>query len=77
MDALGYSAAKVREDLVDISYDGKAAAVGGVGADTPVAELQEVLGRPAFTLAIDLHLGPGRATVYSCNCTEEYVRINV
>lgn len=76
MDALGYSSAKVQEDLVDISYGGKAAAVGGLAAGTPLSELQQVLDQPSITLEVDLHLGDGQATVYSCNCTEEYVRIN-
>ena len=66
----------VREDLVDISYDGRPAAVNGVAAETALEELQEVVAREQFTIDIDLHLGDGSAVVYSCDCTEEYVRIN-
>jgi glutamate N-acetyltransferase/amino-acid N-acetyltransferase len=76
MDALGYSEAKVQEDQVDIRYDDLPAARNGVAADTPTDHLKRVLRQKAFTIGIDLHLGAGEAVVYTCNCTEEYVRIN-
>ena len=76
MDALGYSRAKVKEERTDIFYDGLPAVLGGVRAPTPEAELSAVLAKPEFSLDIDLHLGRGKAVVYTCDCTEEYVRIN-
>jgi glutamate N-acetyltransferase/amino-acid N-acetyltransferase len=77
MDALGYSRAKVDQDQVDIRYDGVPAALSGCATDTPLEELKGVLSQESFTLDIDLHLGEGEAVVYSCDCTEEYVRINM
>ncbi|MCX6997586.1 MAG: bifunctional glutamate N-acetyltransferase/amino-acid acetyltransferase ArgJ [Kiritimatiellaeota bacterium] len=76
MDALGYSAAKVAEERVDIGYDDLPAARGGVWAGTPLARLKRIQRRKAFTLNINLHLGAGAAVVYTCDCTEAYVRIN-
>lgn len=76
-DALGYSGAEVQEASVDIFYNEWPAALGGVTAGTPEKTLQDVVGSAAFTITVDLHLGIGSATVYSCDCTEEYVRINV
>jgi glutamate N-acetyltransferase/amino-acid N-acetyltransferase len=77
MDALGYSRARVEEDKVDISYDRLPAARGGLYAGTPMDDLKRVVRQKAFTLTIHLNLGPGEAVVYTCNCTEEYVRINM
>lgn len=77
MDALGYSAAKVVEEKVDIAYDGLQAVAGGTWAGkTTEAALRKVLAGKEFTLAIDLHLGRGAAEVFACDCTEAYVQIN-
>lgn len=77
MDALGYSKARVREDKVDIFYDDLCAAKGGLRTDTPEKALSRVLAKKEFRVTADLHLGKGEATVYTCDCTEEYVRINM
>jgi glutamate N-acetyltransferase/amino-acid N-acetyltransferase len=77
MDALGYSKARVEEDKVDIFYDQLPAAKGGLYAGTPIDELTRVVRQKAFTLTINLNLGSGETVVYTCNCTEEYVRINM
>ena len=77
MDALGYSDAKVDEGRVEIRYDDRLAAKKGVAANTSLGDLKRIHRQKAFTLDIDLHLGKGQAVVYTCNCTEEYVRINM
>ncbi len=77
MDALGYSAAIVDETRVDISYDGVPAARRGVSAGTDIERLKSIVRQKEFTVDIHLHLGRGEAVVYTCNCTEEYVRINM
>jgi glutamate N-acetyltransferase/amino-acid N-acetyltransferase len=77
MDAIGYSGVDVSEDRVDIAYDGVPAANAGVAVNGSAEALADVVAKDAFTLTVDLHLGKGRALVYTCNCTEEYVRINM
>lgn len=77
MDAIGYSKARVDENKVDIWYDEHHAVQDGLATDTPVAPLKAVIERPEFTIRINLNLGSGRAMVYTCEMTEEYVRINV
>lgn len=78
MDSLGYSKATVVEEKVDIAYDGVTAVRGGIRVDAVTeAALRKIIGRKEFTVSIDLHLGKGAAEVYACDCTEEYVRINV
>jgi glutamate N-acetyltransferase/amino-acid N-acetyltransferase len=77
VDAVGYSGAEVKEDLIDVSYDDVCAVKDGMAAPgASLRELEKVLARREFSLNIDLHLGDGTDTVYTCDCTEEYVRIN-
>jgi glutamate N-acetyltransferase/amino-acid N-acetyltransferase len=77
MDAIGYSYAQVQENKVDINYDDVPAVRNGMAAGTPEEELVAAVSKEAFTIHIDLNLGKGQAVVYTCNCTEDYVRINV
>ncbi len=76
MDAIGYSRAKVREDLVDIAYNGVFAARRGVATKVSLQKLRRSVKQPTFTLDIHLHLGHGRCTMYSCDLTEKYVELN-
>lgn len=76
MDSIGYSKAKVVEELVDIFYDETQAVAGGCLSGVAQDDLIKVVSQTDFAINIDLHLGAGIATVYTCNCTEEYVRIN-
>jgi glutamate N-acetyltransferase/amino-acid N-acetyltransferase len=77
MDAIGYSAAKVREELVEIYYDGVLAVRGGMQAPTPWARVKKIVNKKRFTITINLHLGAGEHTILTTDLTEEYVRINI
>jgi glutamate N-acetyltransferase/amino-acid N-acetyltransferase len=76
MDSIGYSKAKVTEELVDIFYDETQAVASGCRSEVPQEDLIKVVSQTDFAINIDLHLGSGASVVYTCNCTEEYVRIN-
>jgi len=76
MAAVGHSGAEVKEERVDICFDGVCAVKGGLASAEPRHRLEQVLAQPRFTLDIDLHLGSGTDTVYTCDCSEEYVKIN-
>ena len=77
IDAVGYSGAEVREDLVDIRYDGVFAVRGGRQApETTADDMRKIILKRSFSLTIDLHLGQGSDTVYTCDCSPEYVKIN-
>jgi glutamate N-acetyltransferase/amino-acid N-acetyltransferase len=76
MDALGYSGADLHEERVDVSYDGVPAVERGVAAPTSAERLNAIVSGTEFTVGIRLGLGDGEAVVYTCDCTEEYVRIN-
>ncbi len=76
MAALGYSGARVREEMVEIFYDGAVAVIGGQPSKTPMAKLKKIAAQPKFTITIHLHSGMGEYSILTTDLTEEYVRIN-
>jgi len=77
IDAAGYSGAALDQDRVDISYDELCAVRGGAAAPGMTkAALAEVLKRPRFTVDVNLNIGAHSCTVYTCDCSHEYVSIN-
>src|ERR1700741_1100858 len=65
MDAVGYSSAKVREEMIDIFFNGAIAAQHGMASGTPEETLKEVLRNKKFTVTIDLHLGSAEYKVFT------------
>jgi len=76
MDAVGYSGARIREELIDIYFDGVAAARHGVASSTPVEKLRRIAANPAFTITVDMHLGGAEYTVYTSDFSPEFVDFN-
>lgn len=82
MDALGYSAATVVENKVDIAYSrpGAKKLIYSLkrGQPTPVsfATLCQAVAEKEFDLHINLNLGRAGAVMYTCDLTEEYVDFN-
>jgi glutamate N-acetyltransferase/amino-acid N-acetyltransferase len=76
MDSIGYSKARIVEEQVDIFYDDVQAVAKGCQSGVLHEELVAAVSQTDFSINIYLNLGGGSATVYTCNCTEEYVRIN-
>ena len=77
IDAVGYSGARVKEERVNIAYDGISAVRGGMKAPNfALKDLERVLKQKSFVIDIDLHLGKGKDTVYTCDCSFDYVKIN-
>ena len=77
MDAIGYSTAKVREETVDIYYDGLIAVQNGTAAATPFSKLKEVVANQRFTITVDLHMGKADYTVFTTDLTTAYVEFNM
>jgi len=77
MDALGYSRAKVVEEIVDIAYDGITLVQGGLRTSVEVEKIKAIQRKELFTIRIDLHLGKGASHVYSCDCAHAYIDINI
>jgi glutamate N-acetyltransferase/amino-acid N-acetyltransferase len=74
--AVGYSRARIREELVDIHIGGKAACIGGLQAETPMEELRAIVAAPEFDITIHLNQGSAGYTMYSSDLSPEYVDFN-
>ena len=74
--AVGYSGARIREELIDIYFGGLLACKGGLVSKTPVSELENVVKQPKFAVTIDLNLGSANYDVYTTDLSEEYVDFN-
>lgn len=77
LDAAGYCGVRIREELVDIYYDGVAAVRGGTATETPKQQLMDVVRNKRFTVTVDLHQGRAFYTVYTTDLTEKYVELNL
>ncbi|MGH7391393.1 MAG: bifunctional glutamate N-acetyltransferase/amino-acid acetyltransferase ArgJ [Candidatus Rokuibacteriota bacterium] len=77
MMALGKSAAKVDQDRVAILFDDEALVERGTLREgARLDRIRETMGRMEYTITIDLGLGRGEDRVWTCDLSEEYVRIN-
>jgi glutamate N-acetyltransferase/amino-acid N-acetyltransferase len=74
--AVGYSGARVKEELVDIYFNGVLATQNGVAAKTDIDKLSGAVKEPEFTVGIDLNLGKGEFNVWSSDLSPEYVEFN-
>lgn len=74
--AVGYSRARIREELVDIHIGGKAACLGGLQADTPMEQLRDAVSHPEFEIVINLNQGDADYTMYSSDLSPEYIDFN-
>jgi glutamate N-acetyltransferase/amino-acid N-acetyltransferase len=76
MSSIGASEAKVKEELVEIYYDGVLAVANGKVSETPVTRLRKVARKPRFTITVHLRIGSGEYSVLTTDLTEEYVTLN-
>ncbi len=83
MDALGYSGTRVNEAKVEIRYNNVVAVKMGVVGRAPsrgeslIHCLRKIVAHKEFEITLNLHLGSGTATMYTCDFTEQYVRENL
>ncbi len=74
--AVGYSGARIREELIDIYFGGILACKGGLTSPTPVADLEKVVKESRFSVTIDLNTGTANHIVYTTDLSEAYVDFN-
>lgn len=75
--ATGYSGAEVDAYKVRIFYgDICAYDCGKVADEAKLAAMQELMKAREFDVSVDLGLGTGTDTIYTCDLTFEYVKIN-
>ncbi|HYE31200.1 MAG TPA: bifunctional glutamate N-acetyltransferase/amino-acid acetyltransferase ArgJ [Methylomirabilota bacterium] len=82
LGALGYSAAKVVEEKIDVAYSapgGKKLTYAlrkGAPTSVPFKTLCQIVAAREFDLHIFLNIGKGESVVYTSDLTEEYVEFN-
>ncbi|MFQ5827776.1 MAG: bifunctional glutamate N-acetyltransferase/amino-acid acetyltransferase ArgJ [Candidatus Methylomirabilia bacterium] len=77
MMALGKSRAVVEPDKVGIRIgDEPVAAAGQLKPEARLDRVQEIMAGAEYAIQIDLGLGTGQERVWTCDLSEEYVRIN-
>ncbi|MGE9271297.1 MAG: bifunctional glutamate N-acetyltransferase/amino-acid acetyltransferase ArgJ [Verrucomicrobiales bacterium] len=74
--AVGYSRARIREELIDILYDDVPACLGGLQADTPMEKLRDIVAKKEFTISIQLNQGAADYEMYSSDFSPEYIDFN-
>jgi glutamate N-acetyltransferase/amino-acid N-acetyltransferase len=77
MMALGKSAARVDQDKVAIAFGEECLVERGVLREgVRLERIREIMGGQEYEITIDLGLGRGEDRVWTCDLSEEYVRIN-
>ncbi|MEG1933947.1 MAG: bifunctional glutamate N-acetyltransferase/amino-acid acetyltransferase ArgJ [Kiritimatiellia bacterium] len=75
--ATGYSGAEVDPAKVRILYGGICAYdLGRVADAATLGQMQNIMRERAFDVSVELGLGEGKDTIYTCDLTFDYVKIN-
>lgn len=74
--AVGYSRASIREEVLDISYNGKPACIGGLRAATNPDVLRNIVSKKEFEIEINLNLGDSEYHMYTSDLSPEYIDFN-
>lgn len=74
--ALGKSGASIDMALLEIVFAGIVTCRYGAAVPFDEAEAAVLLARPEIDIEVDLHMGEGEATVWTCDFSYDYVRIN-
>jgi glutamate N-acetyltransferase/amino-acid N-acetyltransferase len=77
LGAVGRAGVPIQPDAIDVYFDDVWMVQNGMGCGKKAeAEATRVLKKSEFTLTIDLKAGNGKSTVFTCDFSIDYVRIN-
>lgn len=76
LHAVGYSGARVKEEMVNIHLNGVIVTQNGLSAGTDGEKLVAAVSGPEFTVGIDLNIGKGAFAIYTSDLSPEYVDFN-
>lgn len=78
VDVLGYCGVDIDPDKLSITYDDLPMLIDSTPAQPDEEALHKILSSNRYRILINLGTkGDGQAVLYTCDCTEEYVRINM
>jgi len=73
----GYCDVELALAAIAIDYDDLPVVRNTLATDTPADAVLKVSTSDEYTVRVDLGVADGKAVLYTCDCTEEYVRINL
>ena len=76
VSAVGASRARIDPGAIAVTFAGIEVAKDGVAITFDEAEAAEALAADEITVGVDLGVGDGMATVWTCDLSYDYVRIN-
>jgi glutamate N-acetyltransferase / amino-acid N-acetyltransferase len=74
--AIGKSGARIDPDAFDVVFAGIPTCVAGTALPFDEQAAADALAEPDVEVRVDLHVGEASATVWTCDLSYEYVRIN-
>ena len=75
--AVGRAGVPIEPDSIDIIFDDVVMVKNGTGCGSRAEkEATKILKNPEFTLFIDMNMGSGSASLYTCDLSLDYVKIN-
>ncbi|MPM81021.1 Arginine biosynthesis bifunctional protein ArgJ [bioreactor metagenome] len=74
--AAGYSGASMQADRVTLSIGGVKLVENGLNVGVPLEELTSIMAEHDISITVDLAAGKEKATVWTCDFSYEYVKIN-
>jgi glutamate N-acetyltransferase/amino-acid N-acetyltransferase len=77
MVAIGKSPARIDQTKVSIAFDDEPLVERGMQKeDVRIPRIREIMAKAEYQITIDLGLGRGEDRVWTCDLSEEYVRLN-
>ncbi len=76
VSAVGASRAKIDPDAIEVEFAGVLTCRNGTAVSFDEDEASAALSADEIEVVIDLHVGDGTATVWTCDMSYDYVRIN-
>ena len=74
--AAGYSGAAMQPDKVNLEIGGVRLVEHGMNCNVPLESLKDIMEQHDISMKIDLGVGSEEATVWTCDFSYEYVKIN-
>ncbi|MCD6273741.1 MAG: bifunctional ornithine acetyltransferase/N-acetylglutamate synthase, partial [Deltaproteobacteria bacterium] len=75
--AAGRSKAPVEPDQIDIFFDDILMVKNSTGCGSAAeSDATDILKKPEFSITLDLNIGTGYASVFTCDFSIDYVKIN-
>ena len=74
--AAGYSGAEMDANKVNLSIGGVLLVKAGLNENVPLEQLTPIMSQHDISMTVDLAVGKEKATVWTCDFSYEYVKIN-